>query len=1112
MRPEHLPVKASRRHPEQMPEPPQLTLLDVEEQRLYSELLLSDRASPPISKGSPSHPSFRLPNYIWYGNRLGCHVRAAYERACAVTADLPSSVRGQECGSTETISEAPGAYGIRSRSNAARIVSYETASALASQSSPEVGMATRHAPCPSDSDLPSDLHPVDEPQFSTGRSAWPVSRHVVVSTDASTMGWGAMCNGQAAAGSWTGPQRLWHVSCLELLAVRLALHRFRALLRGQHVLVQSDNTATVAYISRQGGLRSRRMSQLARHLLIWSQKHLRSLRAIYIPGDLDRAADELSRLRPLPGEWRLHPQTVQLIWDQFGDAQVDLFASYDSSHCHLFYSLTEGTLGTDALAHSWPRGLRKYAFPPVSLLAQTLRKIREDEEQVILVAPVLAQPHLVPRTSTPRDSTSLANPSEEGPAFSGTGHPMAPSSRSLEPPRVAPGWDEAGLSTLPPAVVATITSARASSTRHAYALKWNLFVNWCSSKQQDPTKCPISVVLSFLQEGVLPLSLCNQWSLRSYQLRLLVALASIKRVGDLQAFLVDEACREFGPANSHVILRPRPGYVPKVPTTPFRDQVVNLQALPLEEADPALALLCPVRTRRAYVDRTQCFRTSDQLFVCYGGKLKGKALSKQRLSHWIVDAIALAYQQQGRPCPLGVTAHSTRSVASSWALAHGASLTDICRAAGWATPNTFARFYNLRVEPVSSHVLTSTSRSEEKQESEAVQQDSLQPSQNQVKYKHKSSMRNNRGKTHELIRPVLSLSHYQIHIRQNKTEAVLQTDTLKTGDLQRVKDQLKTSMKNKFERLFEGINLQENETLLNRIFTQLHIIQEETSPEEGCEEKDQIKTVLTKGIAGIGKNISVQKFILDWAEGKANQDVDLMFVLPFRELNLIRDHQYSLHRLLLDFHPELQDLHSKIYEDCKVVFIFDGLDESRMTLMFSDAQKVFYVSENSSVGVLMSKLMKGELLPSALIWITSRPAAANQIPSEYISRLTEIQGFNEPQKEEYFRKRISDEHQASRIISHIRRTRSLHIMCHIPVFCWILSTVLQKILKEDLSTEIPQTLTEMYIHFLVIQINMRNQKYEESDPEKLLLFNREVIVKLAEVAFKQMMKGQCDVL
>ncbi len=188
---------------------------------------------------------------------------------------------------------------------------------------------------------------------------------------------------------------------------------------------------------------------------------------------------------------------------------------------------------------------------------------------------------------------------------------------------------------------------------------------------------------------------------------LLTALASIKRVGDLQAFSVDDSCLQFGPADSSATLRPRPGYVPKVPTTPFRDQVVNLQALPPEEADPALALLCPVRALRQYTDRTQSFRTSEQLFVCYGGQQKGKAVSKQRMAHWIVDAITLAYEAQGVPCPLRLRAHSTRGVASSWALARGASLADICRAAGWATPNTFARFYSLRVEPVSSCVLTS---------------------------------------------------------------------------------------------------------------------------------------------------------------------------------------------------------------------------------------------------------------------------------------------------------------------------------------------------------------------------------------------------------------------
>ncbi len=389
-------------------------------------------------------------------------------------------------------------------------------------------------------------------------------------------------------------------------------------------------------------------------------------------------------------------------------------------------------------------------------------------------------------------------------------------------------------------------------------------------------------------------------------------------------------------------------------------------------------------------------------------------------------------------------------------------------------------------------------------------------------------------------------SNYQNHFSHHDTEADLQLDSHKPvlDDLHRVKDQHKTSMKNKYESLFEGVKLQENHTLLNQIYTQLYIIEGESEgvneehevlqmeknyktlqdtpincndifnplPDPGYEEmrrekKDKIKMVLTKGIAGIGKTVSVQKFILDWAEGKANQDVDFMFVLTFRELNLIKDHQYSLHRFLLDFYPELQYLDSKIYDECKVVFIFDGLDESRISLMFSDSQKVSDVTEISSVGLLMSNLMKGDLLPSALIWITTRPAAANQIPSNYINRVTEIQGFNDPQKEEYFRKRISDEHQASRIISHIRRARSLFIMCHIPVFCWISATVLQNILKQDLSAEIPQTLTEMYIYFLLIQTNMRNQKYEERHPEKLLQSNREVIVKLAELAFNQLMKG-----
>ncbi|KAL0176999.1 hypothetical protein M9458_025893, partial [Cirrhinus mrigala] len=236
---------------------------------------------------------------------------------------------------------------------------------------------------------------------------------VVVTTDASKTSWGAVCNGHAVSGSWTGPRLQWHINCLELLTVLLALRRLRPLIQGKHVLVHADNTVTVAYINRQGGLRSRCMSQLARHLLLWSLQHVKSLRAIHIPGHLNRAADALSCQDTFREEWRLHPHTVQLIRNRFGEAQINLFASHDSTHCLLWYSLVL----TDALVHSWPRGPRKYGFPQVSLIAQTLYKVREERHQFLMVAPYLAQPDLVHGPHAASVSSSLANSPEEGPSF-----------------------------------------------------------------------------------------------------------------------------------------------------------------------------------------------------------------------------------------------------------------------------------------------------------------------------------------------------------------------------------------------------------------------------------------------------------------------------------------------------------------------------------------------------------------------------------------------------------------------------------------------------------------------------------------------------------------------
>ncbi|KAI3354978.1 hypothetical protein L3Q82_004774 [Scortum barcoo] len=234
------------------------------------------------------------------------------------------------------------------------------------------------------------------------------------------------------------------------------------------------------------------------------------------------------------------------------------------------------------------------------------------------------------------------------------------------------------------------------------------------------------------------------------------------------------------------------------------------------------------------------------------------------------------------------------------------------------------------------------------------------------------------------------------------------------------------------------------------------------------------------------------------------------FIPNMRELNLIKDEQYSLLMLLHVFHPTLQKVTAEQLAVCKLLFIFDGLDESRLSLDFSNSEVVSDVTQKSSVNVLLTNLIKGNLLPSALVWITSRPAAANQIPPECVDRVTEVRGFTDAQKEEYFRRRVSDEDLSSRIISHIKTSRTLHIMCQIPVFCWITATVLDHMLTTDQRGELPKTLTDLYSHFLLVQTKRKKQKYDEgheTSPQELMEADRKLLLKLGRLAFEHLEKG-----
>ncbi|KAL7858922.1 hypothetical protein SRHO_G00140690 [Serrasalmus rhombeus] len=348
----------------------------------------------------------------------------------------------------------------------------------------------------------------------------------------------------------------------------------------------------------------------------------------------------------------------------------------------------------------------------------------------------------------------------------------------------------------------------------------------------------------------------------------------------------------------------------------------------------------------------------------------------------------------------------------------------------------------------------------------------------------------------------------------------------------------KSELEKKFQHINEGVSQSGASTLLNKIYTELYITeggsgevnsehevrQIETSRRQTTQEKPikcndifnifsgkdkPIRTVLTRGVAGIGKTISVQKFILDWVEGKANQDVLFIFPLAFRELNLIKDKKLSLIDLLHLFFPQTKQFQLIDLINCadyKVMFILDGLDEYRLSLDFKKNVILSDVTESASVDVLLTNLIRGKLLSSSLLWITTRPAAANQILLQYINQVTEIRGFSDPQKEEYFRKRISDESLAEKIITHIKSSRSLYIMCHIPVFCWISATVLEKMLSETKSGDIPKTLTQMFTFFLNFQIKHSSQKYRrisDTDPHQ----SSKIILALGKLAFQQLENG-----
>ncbi len=597
-----------------------------------------------------------------------------------------------------------------------------------------------------------------------------IHRRHMITTDASMTGWVAVFEERPASGEWKEEFLFWHINCLELRAVFLALKYFLPVLGGASYYSQDGQYG--GCVPRHKPPRRFEVAHPGQACAASSPLVPRQV-PLFEGGSRSGSTEPGSRFS-VETEAQARGMDVEQ-----SDGIPDLGSVWQSGGGPLCFSRV---IPVPALVlPEFPHDSRHRCVRPPMAECQSVRVSANKADSGSTMqsegercpspsySPILALPDLVLGANSPLVSTSLGDSDQAGLTVPASGQDLASSAGALEVVGMAHTGPRAVIDGLPAEVQETIASARAPSTRKLYSSKWGVFESWCLTRAIDPVNCPVGPVLEFLQERLtagaaattlrvyvaaiaarreldeIPLgrhrlvsafmrgarrlrpvrpTAVPSWDLSvvleglvtapfeplesasdrilTLKVVLLLALTSLKRVGDLQAFSVSETCMDFAPGLVKVTLRPRPGYIPKVLSTSFRSQVVTLHSFhppPFASSeDERLHMLCPVRALKLYVDRSKVWRRSPQLLICFGAGRRGLATSKQRISHWVRDAISLAYEARELPSPLSLRAHSTRGVASSQALFRGVPLEDICVAAGWSSPHTFVRFYNLDVD------------------------------------------------------------------------------------------------------------------------------------------------------------------------------------------------------------------------------------------------------------------------------------------------------------------------------------------------------------------------------------------------------------------------------
>ncbi|XP_075117991.1 NACHT, LRR and PYD domains-containing protein 12-like [Leptodactylus fuscus] len=245
--------------------------------------------------------------------------------------------------------------------------------------------------------------------------------------------------------------------------------------------------------------------------------------------------------------------------------------------------------------------------------------------------------------------------------------------------------------------------------------------------------------------------------------------------------------------------------------------------------------------------------------------------------------------------------------------------------------------------------------------------------------------------------------------------------------------------------------------------------------------------VMVSGVPGVGKTTLMQKFVYDWVKGDLYQRFSFVFFFKFRELNSLD--KVSLETMILHQYPYLElQLENILQDPEKLLFIFDGLDESNHTMDFTSRHLCSHPKQPEHCGQIVVSLVRKSLLTGCSVLMTSRPTRLASIDCTVFQRIVEITGFLPEERKIYFENFFSNPELSEKAFTYVKQNATLYTFCYLPSYCWIICTVLSRSFQTTSSdqqvTLLPRTVTQLFAIF-VANI-LANHSLEKSDAQKIL--------------------------